>query len=141
MSRHDPYVALRHRNFRLILVASTLSIIGSFLETTALSWELYERTNDKLVLATVGLVEFLPVLLLALPAGHVADRFDRKKVAVLARLVEVIAALGLAALSFTRGPIPLFLAVIALTSAARTFNSPAFVTRVRSHQQKEPCHV
>ena len=126
MSRHDPYVALRHRNFRLILVASTLSIIGSFLETTALSWELYERTNDKLVLATVGLVEFLPVLLLALPAGHVADRFDRKKVAVLARLVEVIAALGLAALSFTRGPIPLILAVIALTSAARTFNNPAF---------------
>ena len=126
MSRHDPYAALRHRNFRLIFAASTLSIIGSFLETTALSWELYERTNDKLILGTVGLVEFLPVLLLALPAGHVADRFDRKKIAVAARLIEMLAALGLAALSFSRGSIPLILGVVALTSAARTFNNPAF---------------
>lgn len=123
---HDPYSALRHRNFRLILAASTLSIIGSFLETTALSWELYERTGDKLVLGTVGLVTFLPVLLLALPAGHIADRFDRKKVVVAARALEVAAALGLFYLSWTRGPIGLIYAAVALASAGRAFSGPAF---------------
>ncbi len=123
---HDPYAALRHRNFRLLFAASTLSIVGAFLETTALSWELYERTNDKLVLGTVGLVEFLPVLLLALPAGHIADRFDRKKIAIVARLFQSLAALGLVYLSLTRGPLILIFGVIALSSAARTFNGPAF---------------
>ena len=96
---HDPYRALREPNFRLLLTASTLSVVGGILESTALGWELYERTQNPLVLGNVGLAQFLPVLLMALPAGHVADHFDRKKVAVAMRLLEVVAALGLAYLS------------------------------------------
>ncbi len=125
---HDPYRALREPNFRLLLTASTLSVVGGILESTALGWELYERTQNPLVLGNVGLAQFLPVLLMALPAGHVADHFDRKKVAVTMRLLEVVSALGLAYLSWTRGPIPVIYLLIALTSVARTFNGPAFST-------------
>jgi len=121
----DPYRALRIRDFRLIFIAGTLSVVGAFLESVALSWELYERTGDPLVLGTVGLIEFLPVLLFALPAGHLADRFDRRTIAVLTRLLEAGAAAGLAYLSWTQGSVPLIYAVLFVTSMARTFQGPA----------------
>ena len=123
---HDPYLAFRYRNFRLLFTAITLSGAGAMLEATALGWELYERTGDPLALGNVGLAEFLPVLLLALPAGHIADRFDRKRVAIITRLLEIVGALGLAYLSWTQGAIWLIYAFILLTSIARTFGSPAF---------------
>jgi MFS family permease len=125
MSTTDPYRALRVRDFRLLFLAGTLSVVGAFLESVALSWELYERTGDPLVLGTVGLIEFLPVLLFALPAGHVADRFDRRTVAVVMRLLEACAAAGLAVLSWTQGSVPLIYAVLFVTSMARTFQGPA----------------
>jgi MFS family permease len=123
--RHDPYAAFRFRDFRLLWSASILSVFGAFLESTALGWELYERTGDPLVLANVGLAEFIPVLLLALPAGHLADRINRKTIAVVSRLLEMCGALGLAYCSWTQAPIPLTYAFILLTSAARTFQGPA----------------
>lgn len=125
---HDPYRAFRHPNYRLLLTASTLSFIGGILESTALGWELYERTQDPLVLGNVGLAQFLPVLLLALPAGHVADNFDRKKVAIVMRLLEVCSALGLAYLSWTHGSVGFVYLLILFASVARTFNAPAFST-------------
>lgn len=124
--KHDPYIALRFRNFRLLFLASTFSVIATGMQVTALGWELYERTRDPLVLGNVGLAEFLPVLLLALPAGHVADRFNRKAIAILSRLAEAIASLGLAYLSWTRGDMLLIYAVILVTSIARTFHGPVF---------------
>jgi MFS family permease len=126
LTKHDPYHAFRFSNFRLLFASSTLNVFGFFLESTALGWELYERTHDPLVLGNVGLVEFLPVLLFALPAGHIADRFDRKRVAIVSRLFESVGALGLAYLSFTQGSIALIYAFILLTSIARTFSSPAY---------------
>ncbi len=122
--KHDPYLALRSFDFRLLFAASTLNVIGAGMEATALGWELYERTGDPLVLGNVGLVEFLPVLLFALPAGHIADRFDRRTVAIWTRLLEAVAAAGLAWLSWTQGALPLIYAVIFLTSVARTFQGP-----------------
>lgn len=123
--RHDPYAALRSPDFRLLFAAGTLNVIGASMEATSLGWELYERTGDALVLGNVGLVEFLPVLLFALPAGHIADRFDRRTVAIWTRLLEAVAAAMLAWLSWTQGSIPLIYAVIFLTSMARTFQGPA----------------
>ena len=124
-TKHDPYLAFRYRDFRLLFTAATLSVVGGILESTALGWELYERTNQPLVLGNIGLAQFLPVLLLALPAGHIADRFDRKRVAVIARLFEIVGALGLAYMSWTQGSLVLIYAFVLITSAARTFGGPA----------------
>ena len=92
--------ALRHRDFALYAGASFLSTIALQIQATALAWQIYEITGDPLQLGLVGLAEFLPGMLLALPAGHLADRLDRRLVMVIgvsAEMVAAIALLGLAA--------------------------------------------
>jgi MFS family permease len=102
---HDPYAALRHRDYRHLLAGSVLASIGSQMQGMAVLWELYQRTNSALVLGCVGLVLFLPVFFLALPAGHAADRYSRKWLLVAAQGLMALAGLGLAALSFFQGPV------------------------------------
>jgi len=63
-------------------------------------WEIYSRTGSKMDLGWIGLVQALPVMILALPAGHVADRYDRRKVVMAAQVVAVICSIALAALSW-----------------------------------------
>jgi MFS family permease len=123
--RHDPYAALRFRDFRLLLIGTLLEVVGQQMLGVAIGWELYERTRDPLALGLVGLVQVLPVVLLALPAGHLADRFDRKRIAVAAALALALSALGLALLSFTVGPLLLVYICLLLIGVARAFQSPA----------------
>jgi MFS family permease len=73
----------------------------------------------------VGLVQFVPVFLLALPAGHVADRFDRQKLVMAARGLAAFTSLGLAALSFWQGPVLLVYVCLLLTGVVTAFSVPA----------------
>ena len=123
-SRHDPYAALRYADYRRVLTGNVLSALGAELQSAAVMWELFERTNSPAALGYVGLVQFLPVLLLALPAGHAADRFSRRRLYVLAQAFMVFASLGLAALSFAQGPIPLFYLFLTLVGVGRAFLAP-----------------
>ncbi len=91
----------------------------------ALGWELYERTRSALALGLVGLATAIPVILLALPAGHLADRVDRKKILIWAQVVFVLGSLGLAALSYGRGPIPVIYGVLLIHGVAQAYNNPA----------------
>src|SRR6478672_3468374 len=102
--RHDPFAALRFRDFRLLLAGSFLAVFAEQMLGVAVGWELYERTRNPLALGLVGLVEIVPVLLLALPAGHLADRRDRKWIVVFAMTAVALGALGLFGLSISRGP-------------------------------------
>ncbi len=120
-ARHDPYLALRFRDFRLYFLASTLTIIAGGLESTALAWELYERTLDPLVLGYSQLAAFLPVLVFFLPSGHLADRFDRKHIALISRFIEAAAAAGLVMLSLSAGGIPVYYVLIFLAGGVRMF--------------------
>jgi MFS family permease len=123
---HDPLAALRFRDFRLLVSGSFLAVVAEQMVGVAVGWELYERTRDPLALGLVGLVEIVPVLLLALPAGHVADRRDRKWVVVAAMGAIAACALGLVGLSVTRGPLPAIYALLFGIGVARAFQSPAF---------------
>ncbi len=91
----------------------------------ALGWELYERTHSALALGLVGLATALPVVILALPAGHLADRMDRKKILIWAQVEFILAGLALAALSYWRGPVALVYAVLLTRGAAQAYNNPA----------------
>lgn len=91
----------------------------------ALGWELYERTHSALALGLVGLATALPVVILALPAGHLADRVDRKKILVWAQVAFIVGGAALAALSYWRGPIALVYAVLLGRGAAQAYNNPA----------------
>jgi MFS family permease len=107
-------------------VAGTfLTVVAEQMLGVAVGWELYERTRAPLALGLIGLVQVLPVVLLALPAGHVADRFDRKWIVVGTTLLLALCALGLAALSFTSGSLVLIYTCLLGIGIARAFQSPA----------------
>jgi MFS family permease len=91
----------------------------------ALGWELYERTHSALALGLVGLATALPVVILALPAGDLADRMDRKRILIWSQVAFIVAGLALAALSYWRGPVLLVYAVLLGRGAAQAFNNPA----------------
>ncbi|HKY96844.1 MAG TPA: MFS transporter, partial [Gemmatimonadaceae bacterium] len=122
---HDPYAALRFRDFRLFLFGRMLGVIGWQMLQVALGWELYERTHSALALGLVGLVTAIPVVVLALPAGHLADRMDRKKIVIIAQMVFVTMSLSLAALSYVTGPILLMFAILLVRGTAQAYNNPA----------------
>jgi MFS family permease len=124
-TRHDPYAALRFRDFRLLVAGTFLTVVAEQMLGVAVGWELYERTRAPLALGLIGLVQVLPVVLLALPAGHVADRFDRKWIVVGTTLLLALCALGLAALSFTSGSLVLIYTCLLGIGIARAFQSPA----------------
>jgi len=122
---HDPYAALRYADYRFFLTGRLAASMGSQMIDVAIGWELYERTNRALALGFVGLVQVVPIILLALPAGHIADRFDRKRIAMLSLLLLIIGSLALAAISFTVAPIPLIYITLFVIGVALSFHRPA----------------
>jgi MFS family permease len=102
-----------------------LGVIGWQMLQVALGWELYERTHSALALGLVGLVTAIPVVLLALPAGHLADRMDRKKIVVGAQVVFVLMSLSLSLLSHIAGPIWIIFAILLVRGTAQAYNNPA----------------
>src|SRR5262245_65751262 len=95
---HDPYAALRSPGYRRFLFGNVLSAMAMEMQSVAIGWELYQRTDSPAAIGFVGLAQFLPVLLIALPAGHAADRFSRKWTFVLAQLTMAAASATLGAL-------------------------------------------
>jgi MFS family permease len=91
----------------------------------ALGWELYERTHSALALGLVGLATALPVIILALPAGDLADRINRKKILVWCQAGFIVDSIALAALSYWKGPVALVYVVILVRGAIQAFNNPA----------------
>jgi MFS family permease len=123
--RHDPYAALRFRDFRLLISGRLVAQIGEMMVSVAVGWELYERTGDAFALGLVGLVQVIPVILLGVPGGYIVDRYNRKRVALISQVVLICCSLTLMMISLTRGPLSLFYAILALIGAARAFNNPA----------------
>ena len=130
---HDPYAALRVRDFRLYIVGNFLSITGLYMQTTAVLWEIHRRTasdlslgQSALPLGLVGLVQVLPVISLALLSGHVADRFNRRYVIMMALVVIAAASTGLAFVSSSATtPTVLIYGCLFFAGVARAFQQPA----------------
>lgn len=122
---HDAYRALRFRDFRLLLAGVFLVLFGQQMMTVALGWELYARTGSALVLGGIGLAQVIPVIVLFLPAGYVADRYSRKHIVLVAMIVLVLAALGLALLSYIRGPLLLIYGCLVVIGGVQSFYGPA----------------
>lgn len=127
--RHDPYAALRVPNYRRFASGFLLSSAGLQMMGMALGWDIYERTGDPLALGVIGLARALPVVTLALPAGHLIDRLDRKKVLVATQLaMGVFAALVAFASYSSSTPLWALYALIACMGGARAFNGPSRAT-------------
>jgi MFS family permease len=104
--KHDPYAAFRHVGFSFYTTGNLISVIGRLMFIVAVEWEMYARTHSATALGLVGLVIALPVVLLSLPAGHIADRFPRKRIVLVTQALSAIASLVLAYVSWNHLRIP-----------------------------------
>ena len=123
--RHDPYAAMRIGDYRWFLSGNLPYLIGVNMQTTAVSWEIYDRTKSKFALAMVGLVQIVPVVGLFMPAGHLIDLIDRRKILMAALLAAMICSLGLAYCSWTGVPVMWMYVFLLFIGVARTFMQPA----------------
>src|SRR5437868_947113 len=122
---HDPYAVLRNRDFLLYLIGRFVASLGQQMLTLAVGWELYDRTHSALALAMVGLTQMVPMVLFTLPAGHVADNYNRKRIIVLMTLAIVCASLALTFISAFKADVFWIYFCLFVAGVARTFLWPA----------------
>src|SRR5215213_474629 len=103
MSLSDPAPdsLLRHRSFVLFWSARVCSAVAFQMVGVAMGWQMYALTGSALDLGLVGLSQFLPMTVLILVAGQLADRYDRRRIAQISQTVESLAAAVLAYGAFT----------------------------------------
>jgi MFS family permease len=118
--------AFAHRDFRRYQLARVMVIMGAEAQAVAVAWQVYEITHRALDLGYTGLTLFLPGLLFLLPAGHVADRYDRRVVILVCYTLQILCTLALLLFAFRGlhqvGPI---FAVLFLIGSGRAFSGPA----------------
>ncbi|SEW20264.1 MFS transporter [Luteibacter sp. 329MFSha] len=117
---------LRHRAFVQFWFAKNASSFGFQMMSVAVGWQVYEITHRALDLGLIGLAQFIPSVLLALPAGHVADQFERRRIVTVCQAVEWIAIALLAGFSLSghlneAG----ILGLVFVVSTAKAFEFPA----------------
>jgi MFS family permease len=117
---------LRHPAFILFWCARICSSFGYQAQSVAIGWRVYALTGSSLDLGLVGLAQFLPVLVLTLAAGHIADRYDRRRIAAICQCAEALGG-GILALGTFQGWLGVhgIFAVVVVIGAARAFESPA----------------
>ncbi len=93
---HSAFVALRHRDFTLLIIAGGLLLTVAILaQEVALGYALYQRTHNPLMLGLIGLAEAVPYIIVALFGGAIADRRPRKRIVVISISVMLVAAIVL----------------------------------------------
>jgi MFS family permease len=117
----NPYAILRNWDYLFYLTGRFMASFGQQMLTVAVGWEIYERTGSSLALGLVGLTAFLPQVVMTLPAGHVADAYDRKKVIVAMQAVLAMTSLGLAVISWWQAPVWWIYVCLSVAGVARTF--------------------
>ena len=117
---------LAHRDFALYLAGSFLGTIGIQIQSVAVGWQIYAIARNPLALGYAGLAQFLPMVLCVLPAGHIADRYDRRMIIAFGYLIQALAAALFLILAIVHSATlwPWY-AVLALFGIARTLVSPA----------------
>ncbi|KAF1008898.1 MAG: Enterobactin exporter EntS [Luteibacter sp.] len=130
MSLHLPSLS-HHRGFVAFWLSLVCSGIALEMTSLAVAWQMYATTGKASDLGLIGLAHFVPALLLALPGGHLADRYDRRSLVMVADLLGAVAALALAMASLTHSPgRGWLLAAVGLGGAAAAIRRPALQSLV-----------
>lgn len=124
--RHGGFVAFRYRDFTAFYIARVFNALAVQMVDVGIGWLVYTLTGSALALGLVGLCIFIPNILFALPAGQVADMFDRKHILVACNLVSTSSALELVFVSLqAEVSVPALFVLIAIFGTARAFANPA----------------
>jgi MFS family permease len=122
----SPFAAFASRDFRYYTASRFLATIGVQMQSVAVGYQVYALTHRPRDLGYVGLAQFVPIIGLSLASGHVADRFDRRRILLLCD--GVFAACALALYLLSRSPTPSLAGIfvtITVLGAARAFYGPA----------------
>jgi MFS family permease len=130
-SPQDDQSVLSHPAFRRFWLARVCSSIAFQMQGVAVGWQIYALTGSAWYLGLVGLAQFLPMFLLTLAVGHVADRYDRRRISAVCQVIEAIA-LSVLAFGSYRGLLTkeAILAIMFLAGAARAFEGPTMLALV-----------
>jgi MFS family permease len=91
---------MQHRNFQLFISGQLVSLIGTWMQTTAQLWLVYKMTNSAALLGVFGFANQVPILFLASIGGYVGDRYNRHHGVIITQVVSMLLAFALAALTF-----------------------------------------
>ncbi|HTS88176.1 MAG TPA: MFS transporter [Gemmatimonadales bacterium] len=125
---HDPYAALRVHDFRRFIIFLLAQTLATMAQGVVVGWQVYQVTRDPLALGLLGLAEAVPFIAFALPAGHLADRLDRRRMCLSAILVLMLCSTALLALTLAglvrADTVWAVYAVIFISGVARSFLQP-----------------
>ena len=123
--RHT-FRALRHRNYRLFFWGQLVSLTGTWMQQTAMSWFVYEITNSKFLLGLVAAIGSAPMMLFAVWGGSLADLYPKRSILVATQTAQMICAFLLALGVWAGFAGPTFIVVIAaFNGIAMGFDMPA----------------
>src|SRR2546422_2941742 len=123
--RHT-FRALRQRNYRLFLWGQLVSLIGTWMQQTAMSWFVYEITNSKFLLGAVAAIGSTPMMLFSVWGGSLADLYPKRSILIATQTAQMICAFLLAIGVWAGFATPSFIIVIAaLNGLAMGFDMPA----------------
>lgn len=122
----DRFAAFRHRSYSLFFTSRLLAAFATQIISVAVGWQMYDVTRNALYLGLIGLVQFLPSLLLILVTGSVTDRYNRRVIVAICLSISALCAAALLMLTLTGtfSPIPVFI-VLVVFGIERAFMGPA----------------
>jgi MFS family permease len=121
----SPYTLFRNRDFSLFLIGRFIAVFGTQMLSVAVDWEIYHRTNSALALGLVGLAQMVSIVLCTLPAGYIADNFNRRRVILLMSLLITMGASALALISALGASVVCIYVCLLVLSAAKAILWPA----------------
>jgi hypothetical protein len=118
---------LRHRDFSVLWIGMTVSMIGDGIYYIAIAWQVYDLSNTPAALAVVGIAWSLPQVLFTLASGVLSDRLDRRKVMIAGDLIRLVALSTICVLSVTDNvTIPLLIVLVAVYGTGQAVFQPSF---------------
>lgn len=125
--------SFRYRNFRWLWFGAFTSTTGFFVAQVAESWYIYEQTGSESLLGLTAFLNGLPILLLTMLGGVLADRMDRRHLLIASQVLQMTAAFGLAALFYIEGVEIWHILVAAfLAGLGQAFGGPAYQALIPS---------
>jgi MFS family permease len=126
----DPYAAIRFPAYRYLLFSRIFYVIAVQMQTVAVSWQIYQRMQGNLnqaalALGYIGLVQVIPIVAFALPAGHAADRFNRRNIVLGTQALFGLCAATLLLFSHLNAPVGAYYAVLFIAGIGRSYSGPA----------------
>ena len=118
----DPYAPFRYRDYRLFIAMVLIASLCQQSLGVAVGWDIYERTGSAMALGWAGLAQFIPVLLFFLPAGQIADRYDRRRVVAVSLTMWVAGSAVLVWSAAHAAPVVTIYAALVIVGASTVLN-------------------